>query len=375
MDGLEHATAVRTSIKAKNRTSIPDKRGLTPVYSGKFSRAGCSIGCMNPSTANTSFSARSLAAIKDALAPIRHILDDPSINEIMINGPNNVWIRQSGPDQRLDVELSATQLATAITLLASYVNKESNDKTPILSARFPGFRVEAANKPVALDGPSICIRRHATTVFTLAQYVTQGIVSVDQAALIEQLVHEKKNILIAGGTFSGKTTLMNSILALIPPVDRLFVIEQVAELRLVAPNHVRFECDPDFGVTATKSVKTAMRFSPHRVILGELRGEEGNDWLEAANTGHPGSMATLHANSGEDALKRLASLVHMASNGMPHEAIQDRIGSTVDAVLFIRNKFGERLLSEVCLVKEYDRETGRFSTEVFYHPRTKEFKS
>lgn len=328
---------------------------------------------MTASTAPTSFSTRSLAAIKDALAPIRHILDDPSINEIMINGPNNVWIRQIGPDRKLDIDLSATQLATAITLLASYVNKENNDKSPILSARFPGFRVEAANKPVALDGPSICIRRHAATVISIEQYVEQGIATREQADLIAKLVQSKQNILIAGGTFSGKTTLMNSILAMIPPVDRLFVIEQVAELRLVAPNYVRFECDPDFGVTATKSVKTAMRFSPHRVILGELRGEEGNDWLEAANTGHPGSMATLHANSGGDALKRLASLVLMAHNGLPHEAIQDRIGSTVDAVLFIRNKFGERLLSEICLVKGFDREHGRYSTEVFYHPKTKEF--
>lgn len=330
---------------------------------------------MKQSGASNSFSVRSLAAIKDALAPIRHILDDPSINEIMINGPSNVWIRQSGPDRKLDVELSATQLSTAITLLASYVNKESNDSTPILSARFPGFRVEAANKPVALDGPSICIRRHASTVFTVDQYIERGIMTRDQGNMIAELVKTKKNILIAGGTFSGKTTLMNSILALIPPVDRLFVIEQVAELRLVAPNYVRFECDPDFGVTATKSVKTAMRFSPHRVILGELRGEEGNDWLEAANTGHPGSMATLHANSGGDALKRLASLVLMANNGLPHEAIQDRIGSTVDAVLFIKNELGERLLSEICLVNGYDRELGRFLTEVFHHPQTKEFNS
>lgn len=318
---------------------------------------------------NSSFSERSLAAIKDALAPIGHLLDDDSVNEIMINGPDNVWIRQRGPDRKVEVKLPSRALDTAITLLAAYVNKESNQDAPILSARFPGFRVEAAKKPVALEGPTLCIRRHSTTVFTIDDYVAGDIMTSEQSDMIRSLVEQRKNVLIAGGTFSGKTTLMNSVLALIAPEDRLFVVEQVAELRIVAPNNVRFECDPDFGVTATKSIKTAMRFSPHRIILGELRGEEGNDWLEAANTGHPGSFATIHANSSLDALKRLSSLVLMAANGLPHEAIQDRIGSTVDAVIFIQQRCGVRRVSEICSVHGYDRVRGLFDAEVFHHPK------
>jgi len=305
----------------------------------------------------------------DALRPIRHLLEDETVNEIMVNGPNEVFIRQRGPDRRVEVtNLTESTLHTAITLLASYVNKEVNEDQLLLSARLPGFRVECLLKPVSVRGSALCIRRHAARILTMEEYLQSGTIAEVQARLIEKLVADRKNILIAGGTYSGKTTLMNCVLSLIDPHHRLFVIEQISELKIAVENYVQVECDPDYGVTPTKAVRTAMRFSPNRIILGELRGPEANDWLEAANTGHPGSAATLHANSANDALKRLGSLVLQAGNQMPHEVIQERIASTVDAVIFIQELYGTRQLSEICLVNDYDRSTGKFITEVFNHP-------
>lgn len=319
-------------------------------------------------TVPQSYSHRCQAGLMDALAPLRHLLEDETVNEIMINGPNEVFIRQRGPDRRVEVALNNRSIETAITLLASFVDKEVNSDQLILSARLPGFRIECALPPVSVKGPSMTIRRHASHILTLGEYIESGIIAKQQADLITRLVVERKNILIAGGTYSGKTTLMNCILSLIDPDQRLFVIEQVSELKISAPNHVLMECDPDFGVTPTMAVKTAMRYSPDRIILGELRGPEANDWMEASNTGHPGSAATIHANNSSDALKRLGSLVLMASSGMPHEVIQDRIASTVDAVLYIEQRYGVRQLSEICLVKGYDKASGHFKTEILNHP-------
>lgn len=304
----------------------------------------------------------------DALAPIRFLLDDEEVNEVMVNGPDDVFFRRRGPDQHADVKLSERAVHTAITLLAAYVQKEANDGFPLLSARLPGFRVEAALKPISLKGSSLCIRRHASRIITMDEYISNGVISDEQATIIKDLIADRKNLLIAGGTYSGKTTLMNCILSMIDPHHRLLVIEQISELKIASPNHVLFECDPDFGVTPTKVVKTAMRYSPDRIILGELRGEEANDWLEASNTGHPGSAATIHANNANDALKRLGSLVLMASTGMPYAVIQDRIASTVHAVLYIEQSYGKRRLSEICMVEGYDRDRESFITKVINHP-------
>lgn len=315
------------------------------------------------------YSIRSQLAMMDALSPIRQILEDESVNEIMINGPNDVFVRQKGPDRRIEVELSSRAIETAITLLASFVDKEVNEKQYILSARLPGFRIECALPPVSVKGPSMTIRRHASMIMTMAQYVESGVIAQEQAELIQRLVDNRHNFLIAGGTYSGKTTLMNCVLSLIDPRHRLVVIEQISELKVAAENYVAFECDPDFGVDATVAVRLSMRYSPDRIVLGELRGGEANDWIEAANTGHPGSCATIHANSAADALTRLSTLVRRGAPGLPHEVIQDIIGTTVKSVLFIEQRYGVRKLTEICEVKGYDRASGKFCVDTLYHPR------
>jgi pilus assembly protein CpaF len=319
------------------------------------------------------FSQRSLAGFMDALAPLRPAFDDDSINEIMVNGPHDVFIRQRGPDRKLDVPLTDGQIRTAIQLLASMADKVVDKTQLVLSARFPGFRVEAALPPVAVKGPSMCIRRHATTIRTLDDYVSSGTMSAGQAEIIRDTVTRRKNFLIAGGTYSGKTTLMNCILALIPPDERLFVIEQVQELKIASPNHVLIECDPEQGVTARRAVMMGMRYSPHRIILGELRGQEAFDWLDASNTGHPGSGATIHADGAADALRRLESLVMMANTGIPFDVLQGRIAATVDSIFFIEQKNGTRRLSQVCRVEGFDRARGEYRTVTTGSEETHEF--
>lgn len=309
-----------------------------------------------------SYTQRTLENIQAALAPLASVFADTTVNEIMINGPSDVFIRQRGPDQKLTITLGGDAIHTAITLLATISKKVIGGETLMLSARLPGFRVEACLPPVAVKGPTMCIRRHSTRIITLDEYIASGTMTLQQAEVMKHMVAARKNFLIAGGTYSGKTTLMNAVLKLIDPDHRLFIIEQVPELRVEAPNHVLLECDPEQGVTARRAVRMGMRFSPDRIFLGELRGEEAYDWLDASNTGHPGSGATIHADGAPDALKRLESLVMMANMGIPYEIVQEWIARTVGYVLFIRQHNGERRISEICRVDDFDRQSGKYQT-------------
>jgi pilus assembly protein CpaF len=306
-----------------------------------------------------------LAQLKDTLAPLRQYFDDETVNEIMVNAPNEVFLAAGGRKHRIDVQLSGAAITAAITLLATLVAAEVGEKSNrrILSARLPGFRVEAIMAPVAVNGPSMCIRRHASRVFSIQEYVERGTMSEHYAEVLTKAVLDRENFLIVGGTASGKTTLMNAVLATIPREDRLFVIESVHELQVQSPNHVLLECDEDGGVTARKAVRTAMRYAPDRIIVGELRGPEAYDWLDAANTGHPGSGATIHANSAPRALPRLENLLLMANMGVPHEAIRTSVAETVNLMVYIHQRDGQRSVSQVSRLVSYDRVRGESEIE------------
>jgi len=306
-----------------------------------------------------------LAQIRDALRPIAHVLDDDSVNEVMVNAPHEVYVAQRGRKRRLDVQLSAGAINAAITLLAAMVQREVGEKSNrrVLSGRLPGFRIEAILPPVAVNGPSMCIRRHASRVLALQEYVDAGVMSDRYAEVIRDAVAKRLTMLVVGGTGSGKTTLMNAILAEVPVEERLFVIETVHELQIASPNNVLVECDEDSGVTARTAVRTAMRYLPDRIIVGELRGPEAQDWLDAANTGHPGSAATIHANSAARALPRLENLVLMAGLGMPHEAIRAAIAETVNLMVYVDNRNGRRQVSQITRLHGYVRESQRYEVE------------
>lgn len=306
-----------------------------------------------------------LAQIKDTLKAIGPVFDDESVQEIMVNAPHEVFVSRRGKVTKLAVPLSAGEISAAITLIATLVAREVGDKSNqrILSGRLPGFRVEAILPPVAVNGPSMCIRRHASRVFSLEEYVASGVISEKYAQLLSDAVSKRENFLIVGGTGSGKTTLMNTALTLMPKEQRLFVIESVQELQVQAENHVLIECDEDQGVTPRKAVRTAMRYAPDRIILGELRGPEAYDWKDASNTGHPGGAATIHANSAKQGLPRLENLLLMASMGVPYEPLRVSIGETIQWLFYIERHGSSRTVSQVSRLYGFDRARGEYELE------------
>lgn len=317
--------------------------------------------------ARAGYAQRTLGQLMDTLSVLRSQFEDPDINEIMINGPDDVFITRLGEDTQLRVKLSASNIRAAIHLIAGMVEKEVGEKSNrrLLRARLPGFRVNAILPPVAVNGPSMCIRRHASRVFTIEEYIANGTISQKYADLIRQAIEARENFLVVGGTGSGKTTLMNTVLSLIPKKDRLLVIETVHELQITAPNAVVIECDDEQGVTPRMAVNTAMQYAPKRIIVGELKGAEAFDWMDAANTGHPGSAATIHANSAMRALDRLENCLLMANMGIPYEPLRVAIGESVQWLFYMKREGNVRTVSEVCRVHGYDRKTGEYRLEHF----------
>lgn len=301
----------------------------------------------------------------DTLDVLRSYFQDPEINEIMINAPNVVFIGKHGKEFKINVDLNAATIRTAITLIASLVKKEVGEGADraILSARLPGFRIEAIVPPVAVNGPCMCIRRHASRVFTIGEYVDSGVISPKYAKLLEKAIADRQNFLVVGGTGSGKTTMMNTALSMMPAEDRLFIIETVHELQVTSPNHLLIECDDEQGVTPRQAVKAAMRSAPKRVIVGELRGAEAYDWMDAANTGHPGSAATIHANSATRSLGRLENLLLMANMGIPHEVLRNAIAESLQWMFYIHREGPKRVVSQVCRLHDFDRVKGEYVLE------------
>lgn len=320
-----------------------------------------------PVGGRTGFKQQTLSQIKDTLAPLRPYFDDEAVNEIMVNAPNEVFISRAGKEFRVPVQLSAQSIGAAISLIATMVDKEVGAKSGrrLLSGRLPGFRIEAILPPVAVRGPSMCIRRHATRLMTLEEYVASGVISERHARVLDDAICAHENFLIVGGTGSGKTTLMNTALMRIDKDERLFVIETIHELQVMAENHVLIECDEDAGVSTRMAVRSAMRSAPKRIIVGELRGPEAFDWLDAANTGHPGSAATIHANGANAALSRLENLLLMADMGVPYEPLRMRIAETVQWMFYIQRDGATRRVSQVSRVHSYSRSKGDYEIETF----------
>ncbi|TWO71465.1 CpaF family protein [Caenimonas sedimenti] len=318
-----------------------------------------------PTAQRIGFKQQVLAQLKDTLHALRPMLEDEDVNEIMVNAPNEVFISKAGREFRVAVKLNAGEISAAITLIATLVAREVGEKSGqrTLSGRLPGFRVEAILPPVAVNGPSMCIRRHASRILTLDEYIGKGVISERHAQEFADTMSGTKNFLIVGGTGSGKTTLMNTALALMPREDRLFVIETVHELQLQNENHVVVECDEDYGVSPRRAVRTAMRYAPKRIIVGELRGPEAYDWKDAANTGHPGSGATIHANSAKQALPRLENLLLMADMGVPYDPLRASIAETVQVMFFIERQGAQRTVSQVSRLHGYDRQRGTYEIE------------
>lgn len=297
------------------------------------------------------------------LGVLEPLLEDPSITEIMVNGVEDVWVEREGRLQRLGVRFSdETQLYNVIDRIVNRVNRRVDEASPMVDARLPtGERVNVVIPPLALAGPTITIRRFPR-LFTMDQLVGLGSLDATAAELLRACVLGRLNVVVSGGTGSGKTTFLNALSASIPVDERIVTIEDSAELVLQQPHTVRLESRPPNtegggAVTIRDLVRNALRMRPDRIIVGEVRGGETLDMLQAMNTGHEGSLTTVHANSPAQSLSRLQTLAAMSDVDVSEASIHDQVNSAVEVVVqLVRQPDGTRGVSGVVAVPSFGRE-------------------
>ena len=317
----------------------------------------------------------SLDRILPFLRPIEDLLRDPAITEVMVNaGGRCVFVERDGALESVpERTLEPRNLTVAIKNIARACGDEISEVQPLLDARLEdGSRVAAMFPPCAVAGPALTIRKF-TRRYSLDELVDVGAVSPSLAGLLRDAIARQQNILISGGTGTGKTTLLNALAAHIPDADRIIVIEETAEIHLEKPNLLRFEArraQPPLGqeaplppVTIADLVRATLRHRPDRIIVGEVRGAEAFDLLQALNTGHLGSLTTIHANSAEQALTRLAHCVLTANVGLPHRSTREAIALAIHLVVHIARVQGHRRVTQLLAIKEYDGHNDRFVLE------------
>lgn len=271
---------------------------------------------------------------------LQTLVDDPSVTEIMINGPNDIFVEQGGRLFRKNISFSSKEkLENVIQTIVSKVNRTVNEATPIVDARLEdGSRVNVVLPPIALNGPTVTIRKFPESPFTMAQLVSVGSITPEVDELLHRMVRAKYNIFISGGTGSGKTTFLNALSNYIPSTERIITIEDSAELQIRGvDNLVRLETrnanmEGKGAISIRDLIKSSLRMRPERIVVGEVRGAEALDMLQAMNTGHDGSLSTGHANSTHDMLSRLETMVLMGAE-IPLEAIRQQIASAVDIII------------------------------------------
>jgi pilus assembly protein CpaF len=272
--------------------------------------------------------------------PLEVLLKDPTISDILINGPKKVYVERRGKMEKSDVTFRDNEhLLQIIDRIVSKVGRRVDETSPMVDARLPdGSRVNAIIPPLALDGASMSIRRFGTNPLKLEDLLNYKAFTPEMAMLMEACIKARLNIIISGGTGCGKTTLLNTLSSFIPHDERIVTIEDAAELQLQQDHVVRLETRPPNiegkGAIATRDlVRNALRMRPERIIIGECRGGESLDMLQAMNTGHAGSMTTLHANTTRDAQARLETMIMMAGMELPMKAMRQQISSAVDLII------------------------------------------
>lgn len=274
------------------------------------------------------------------LGPLELILKDPKVSDILINGPKNIYVEKGGQMQKSDVEFrDGKHLLQIIDRIVSKVGRRVDETCPMVDARLEdGSRVNAIIPPLALDGAAVSIRRFGSNPLRLEDLLNYRAFTPEMVMLLEGCIKARLNMIIAGGTGSGKTTLLNTLSSFIGHEDRIVTIEDAAELQLQQDHVVRLETRPPNiegkgAVTATDLVKNALRMRPERIIIGECRGGETLDMLQAMNTGHDGSLTTIHANTPRDAIARLETLVMMSGFELPVKAIRQQVSGAVDVLI------------------------------------------
>ncbi len=289
------------------------------------------------------------------LGPLEPLLADERVTDIMVNGPNATFIELDGRLQRADVRFRDNDHLLAIAQrIASAIGRRVDESSPLLDARLAdGSRINIVIPPLALDGPCLSIRKFARRRIDLARLVGFGTLSEAMARALEVMARSRLNIVISGGTGSGKTTLLNALSRFADHAERLVTIEDAAELQLQQPHVVRLETRPanlegGGAINQRDLVKNALRMRPDRIIIGEVRGPEAFDMLQAMNTGHDGSMSTIHANNSRDALARIENMVLMGAMGLPALAIRQQMVSAIDVIVQVqRMRDGKRRVTQV----------------------------
>ena len=289
------------------------------------------------------------------LGPLEPLLDDDSITDIMVNGPDRVFVERRGKLTLSAVKFrDASHVANIAQRIASAVGRRVDESSPMVDARLPdGSRVNVVMPPLALNGACISIRKFARRKITLESLVGAGSISPQMARLLRLAAAARLNVLISGGTGAGKTTMMNALSETIDQQERIVTVEDAAELQLQQPHVVRLETRPPNlegrgEVTQRDLVKNALRMRPDRLIVGEVRGAEAFDMLQAMNTGHDGSMSTIHANTTRDAITRLENMVQMGQPNLPLRAVRTQIVSAVDLILQLeRQRDGGRRVTQI----------------------------
>jgi len=301
------------------------------------------------------------------LRPIQDLILDPNISEIMVNGPDQVFFEKAGYVQVASgVKLTPESLIVAVKNIARRLGDDISEAKPILDSRLPdGSRVAAIIPPCSLNGVVLTIRKFNSRHFTINDLIDAGTLDFRLANHLEDYVLARKNILISGGTGTGKTTLLSILAKFIPQDERILLIEDTSEIYLSQHNLVRFEARPPQNglpaVTIRDLLKAALRHRPDRIILGEIRGGEAFDLLQLLNTGHSGSLSTVHANSAKQALARFTSCTLQSGIDLPYRAIKTNIADSLNIIVHLERRPGRRFISEVAIINSYDPDLDEYN--------------
>jgi pilus assembly protein CpaF len=297
--------------------------------------------------------------------PIEPLLSDPEITEIMVNGYNKVFVERRGLIESTSVKFeNNAHLMRVVDRIVSPIGRRVDETSPMVDGRLPsGYRINAIIPPLSMTGPILTIRKFATDPFTIQDLTANSTLSVSLATFLKACVEARINLVVSGGTGSGKTTFLNVLSSFIPEEERVITIEDTAELQLFQPHVVRLEKRPPNiegkgEITIRQLVVNALRMRPDRIVVGECRSGEALDMLQAMNTGHDGSMTTVHSNSPRDALRRIETMVMMAGMDLPLKAIREQVASSIELVVHMdRVRDGTRKIMQVSEVQGMESDT------------------